>query len=385
MNSSPQTDAPWPASKMSMIVAVVLCAMISGLTIQHQHVRAPDPAVSSAIRPPESRSCIDCHEIASDFESVPHAQTLHSSEHADDRQRFAGREFKSADGAVTFRFFEEGDSLWCESDAYPQPVSVNWLLGSGQHAITPVSTWENASGETELLELAVSWYPERGLDLTLGQSPESLRDSIGIDRLGKRSSHGETLECLGCHSTWLPLDEGRIRFHEVDPGVTCYRCHTGAAEHLAYDGEAMPPGFSWADLTPLESVNRCGNCHRRADQMTAKELTVDNQLLIRFASAAIVQSDCFLKQTATSDDRNQRLDCLTCHDPHRPASTDPVFYNDQCRTCHDGASRMESMCPDMTSDSNCLPCHMPKIEIHTNLSFTDHWIRVRSIDSVKPQ
>lgn len=361
-------------------VALSLVVLAGVLVIQHQNDPVPGPAVSSVVRPPESKSCVDCHELASHFESVPHAQTLHSSSDADFRERFAGQEFQTEDGELMFRFSQENDTLWCESNSFPQPVAISWLLGSGHHAITPVSTWENASGETELLELAVSWYPDRGLGLTLGQSPDSIWNAIGIDRLGKRSSHGETLECLGCHSTWLPLDDGRIRLQEVDPGVTCYRCHTGTAEHLASDGEATPPGFSWTDLTPLESVNRCGNCHRRADQMTAEELTVDNQLLIRFASASLVQSECFLRQAVTSDDRSLRLDCLTCHDPHRPASTDSVFYSDRCRTCHDGASQKESTCPEMTRDSNCLPCHMPKVEIHPNLSFTDHWIRIRELD-----
>lgn len=376
MNCSLQSDTGRSRTVAFSTIVGILCAIAGGLVIQHRQLPAPGPAVSSDVRPPNSRSCVDCHEIANDFESVPHAQTLRRAMFTDVRGRFIDQKFETNDGAESFRFYEEKKQLWFEADSYPRPLPVNWLLGSGHHAITPVSTWENAAGETELLELAVSWYPDRGLGLTLGQSPEGIRDAVGIDRLGKRLSHGETLECFGCHSVWLPVDEGRIRFHDVDPGVTCNRCHTGSAKHFASEGEATPPGFSWAELTPLESINRCGSCHRRADQMTAEELTVDNQLLIRFASAAIVQSSCFLNQSPAVDGNEQRLDCLTCHDPHRPASTDPTFYSDQCRKCHDFADS-PTACPDLTPTSNCLPCHMPKIEIHPYLSFTDHWIRIR--------
>ncbi len=363
---------------MLTVVLLVACAMMAGLSLQHQSKPAPGPAVVSRTRPPQTKSCVECHEIAQQFNFVPHAQTLHSSTAAKLKNQFIGQSFKPEDGASTYSFFEAGDgTLFCQNDSYPQPVSVSWLLGSGRHAITPVSTWTNSAGQTELLELAVSWYPDRGLGLTLGQSAETLRSAVGIDRLGNRLSHGESLECFGCHTTWLPLEDGRIRFRELDPGVTCYRCHTGAAQHIETDGEATPPGFSWSELTPLESVNRCGNCHRRADQMTPEELTVDNQLLVRFASAAIVQSSCFLQQSTAFDGGNERLDCLNCHDPHLPASTDPVFYSDQCRKCHDVARSSASTCPDLTRVSNCLPCHMPKVEIHPSLSFTDHWIRTR--------
>ena len=164
MNLSLQSNAGRPAS--TALLVVVLCAMICGLTIQHQGARAPGPAVSNAVRPPKSKSCIDCHELASDFGSVPHAQTLHSSESAEVRSRFAGKSFEIEDGSAAFRFFENEKTLWYESDAYPSPIPVQWLLGSGHHAVTPVSTWENESGKTELLELAVSWYPDRGLGLT---------------------------------------------------------------------------------------------------------------------------------------------------------------------------------------------------------------------------
>ena len=132
-------------------------------------------------------------------------------------------------------------------------------------------------------------------------------------------------------------------------------------------------------MTPLESVNRCGECHRRADHLTPDELTPDNQLLIRFASVGLVQSACFLKQSTLSADQlpqgtRPRFDCVTCHDPHRPAESDSAFYVARCAACHNTAA---TKCSQQPSDSNCLPCHMPKVEVQPPLRFTDHWIRIR--------
>ncbi len=217
MNSSLYSATRRPTVVVLTTVAVFACAMMA---VQHQRKQTPGPAVASRTRPPQIQSCVDCHDIAKQFDSVPHAQTLRSPGVSVLQKQFSGQSFKAGDRSSTYRFFEEDDgSLWCENDSYPQAVSVDWLLGSGRHAITPVSTWTNSAGQTELLELAVSWYPEQGLGLTLGQSAETLQDAIGIDRLGKRLSHGESLECLGCHSRLMKAAFGFTKSIQESPAT----------------------------------------------------------------------------------------------------------------------------------------------------------------------
>ena len=132
-----------------------------------------------------------------------------------------------------------------------------------------------------------------------------------------------------------------------------------------------------ADLPPLESINRCGECHRRSDQFTPDELTPQNKLLVRFAPVGLSLSACFKHQSAkkTADGTTMRLVCTTCHDPHREAERDPQHYVRQCRECHGPKPHQAPPCPTEPMTSNCLPCHMPQVEVQKHLRFTDHWIR----------
>lgn len=48
-----------------------------------------------------------------------------------------------------------------------------------------------------------------------------------------------------------------------------------------------------------------------------------------------------------------------------------------CGKCHAGTPETAGHCASPMTDANCLPCHMPKVPMNDELSFTDHWIRVR--------
>jgi hypothetical protein len=183
----------------------------------------------------------------------------------------------------------------------------------------------------------------------------------------------EALRCFACHCSYVPVEKGRIDFDRLITGVNCTRCHEGAAQHLAAEGSA-PAGVAWKSLSALDSINRCGECHRRGDEFTSDELTPDNKLLLRFAPVGLSQSPCFQAQGASP---GERMDCLTCHNPHRPAATDPAFYAQRCLQCHQPEAAGHVSCPIAPQGNDCLRCHMPKVSVSEGLSFTDHWIRVR--------
>lgn len=174
--------------------------------------------------------------------------------------------------------------------------------------------------------------------------------------------------------------------------LDCSRCHPGAAKHAASAGE-LPLAVDWDRLSPLESINRCGECHRRVDEFTPDELTPSHTHLVRFAPVGLALSPCFQVSNAPEqEDRFPRFDCLSCHDPHTPTRTDPGFFNARCRECHTEPAKPETSafdglaashrslaapCSARPADASCIDCHMPKSEIVPGLSFTDHWIRVR--------
>ena len=88
-----------------------------------------------------------------------------------------------------------------------------------------------------------------------------------------------------------------------------------------------------------------------------------------------------------------KLGCVTCHDPHRNAVTLPSYYESKCRSCHSGAARPRGAqawseptsapetsgpvaCP-VNPTKGCIACHMPSVkDVVPHSSFTDHFIRV---------
>jgi len=291
-------------------------------------------------------------------------------------QPLDGKTFTDPETHDTYQFDALDGYVWLKSDRPSSPIRVDWLFGSGHHAMTPVTVVSEPDGDHLALQQVMSWYPDDSIGWTLGMNPHD-RENRGIYALANPHTAQESRSCFLCHTTWLPENQDQLVLEAAIPNVTCTRCHPQAEQHIQHPDHGSIE--RWAELSALESVNRCGECHRRADHFTADELVTSNLLLVRFASASLVQSACFTKQS-----EEQRLDCMTCHDPHQPASTEPAFYNQQCLQCHSSVS--QAHCRAANSNDQCIRCHMPKVEVHDGLSFTDHWIRVREAsagDAVK--
>jgi hypothetical protein len=325
------------------------------------------PLNSARTTPVSEQKCVVCHEDqVARFEQAPHHNTLLAGNDPRVSGMLDGTSFADEKSGARFRYRQhDDDSVWLESNRRTKPLRVDWLFGSGHHAATPVTVVENPGGGSCVLQHVMSWYPGNTIGWTLGQT-EQQRELPGINSVAQPHTAQESRECFMCHTTWLPEQEDRLDLAHAVPNVTCTRCHTQAEQHVAHaeNGNIL----RWSELTPLESVNRCGQCHRRADHFTPDELVTSNQLLVRFASASLVQASCFSNQSPES-----RFDCMTCHDPHEPASSNPIFYNQRCSACH----QTYAPCSFASTSDKCISCHMPKIEVHEGLSFTDHWIRVR--------
>ncbi|MDG2131658.1 MAG: multiheme c-type cytochrome [Fuerstiella sp.] len=346
-------------------VTVVFALMI----VPRSAVQLPDhvfPLNSAGIAPVSEEKCFSCHEDhVVRFEEAPHHNTLLPGDDPLVTELLNGKTFTDADSGAEFRYARRDKSVWLESSRRSRPLRVDWLFGSGHHARTPVTVVENPGGGTSVLQHVMSWYPDDAIGWTLGLTEEQ-RDRPGIEGVAQPHTAQESRSCLMCHTTWLPETEDRLDLARTLPNVSCTRCHTQAEAHVTHaeNGNIQ----DWSALTPLESVNRCGECHRRADHFTADELSTSNELLVRFASASLVQTSCFVNQLPET-----RFDCMTCHDPHERASANPVFYDQRCIVCH----QSNAVCSFSETTDECISCHMPKIEIHEGLKFTDHWIRIR--------
>jgi len=363
---------------------------------------SPSTLVSTSIRV-RPEACYECHsEIAQSYAAAPHNKTLRRGDDPDVIAAMAGK-------SVILNGFEQGfverdGRLWGTHSHMPIDRRVDWVFGSGHHAMTPVTLDVDPDGHPRLAQFNASVLADGELGATpgLGVAVGRLDPKTSIADLppnhGITSDPAETRRCFGCHVSALPQINGRVDLEGAVPSIDCNRCHPGATAH-AQSGGIDRLTLDWADLTPLESINRCGECHRRADEFTPDELGPDVLHLVRFSPVGMAMSSCFAKsqdpEMAPGDPRFARFDCVTCHDPHAPASTDAAHYNKTCFLCHrfgDSENhspqlqqksslddqRMTGGCTAATADSSCITCHMPKKESGEGLFFTDHWIRVQA-------
>ena len=353
---------------------VALCLVASGFVLFRQGEsikRAERGLITSHIT-----SCSECHAAQAElFHEVPHAQTLRRADLASEWGHFTKQPARIGAPIVEFRYREQGGRLLCKGERTSSEVAVDWIFGSGHHGQTAVSIRENDRGEVLVLEHHATWYATHGLDRTIGRPFDLGKDKNDV---GELIDSETTRRCFGCHTTALPERDGRLDLDHLVSGVLCARCHLGADQHAKdmKSGHASATEFdNRRQLSPFQSVARCGECHRMPTSFSPKELSHQNASLPRFAPVGLLMSKCF--QLQHTQPQITRMDCTTCHDPHRPTKTDPNHYNHTCLECHRGDATSLSHCPNQSLESNCVNCHMPKVSIDAPAKFTDHWIRVR--------
>jgi hypothetical protein len=265
-------------------------------------------------------------------------------------------------------------------------TGAQYSTTNGQQSASAALTWvfgDRQFGDTFLyqqngiyFESRVSYYRAlNGLDLTTGRT--RFQPSRIDTALGRRMSPDEPPLCFGCHSTASSTDS---QFHpeRLIPGVTCEACHGPGAQHVAqmsleHDAGTSTLIFNPARLSPADSVDFCGACHRTSADVSLNP--VSGIFVLRFPAYRLEQSRCW-------GDGDARLTCTACHDAHKPRVQDAAFYDKVCLSCHSPASgatkdRAHAIGACKVSNHECVSCHMPKYTIpsmHTD--FTDHKIAV---------
>ncbi len=307
--------------------------------------------------PAGAAPCESCHPL----ESKAHAQTRMASAMLPALQSAFAQNIEKlalheAGGGYQFVYKKNASNLivisFRGSDA--AEGTIDWVLGSGAQGQTPIVR----SGST-FLESRVSFFPKlERYGITVGQN--AAPSGNAILSLGRPKTPSELSQCLGCHSTVLDSS-----FTKIVPGVQCEKCHPGAASHAA--GKGMP--FNPGKLTAGEQVRFCGNCHRVSPPVDDTQL--EN---IRFQPLRLMKSRCF---------GSGKLACTTCHPAHQDARRNAAaFYNAKCLACHLSSTHAGST-PHVNASAHadCIGCHMPQVQLHPALRFTDHFIRVvRSTD-----
>lgn len=250
-------------------------------------------------------------------------------------------------------------------------VAIDYVIGSGNHS----KTYAHRAPSGKLIELPVSWYSDEGGHFAM---------SPGYDRPRHSDFQREIPDsCLFCHNGY-PGPAGLAH------GIDCARCHGDAAAHASGKGPVVNP----AKLPAARQSEVCLQCHLESASRTIPdairhygrapfsyrpgEPLADFQIYFDRAQPAdasgftVNHSAYGLGQSKCAKQSQGRLTCVTCHDPHAPASGPAAAarYDAACGNCHSAPHPQRAT-------TNCSGCHMPKrrAEDAVHVVMTDHRIR----------
>ena len=293
----------------------------SSLAYRDDHPLAPEPApyVGAA-------RCAKCHR--SEFDSQQ------KSRHG--RTFLRGKQTVTipfprqpvpdpSDPKVIHSFATTDDHVEIQSKIEDRVVRmvVDYAFGSGDRGLTPVGHDER----NRYFENRLSYYSStRGWDVTSGQIEKPDQSAL---YQGSFLTPDIVWRCILCHHTNPTSIVNQTGPENADPAIGCERCHGPGGNHLlAVEHSSTPKDLAIARpaVTMGEPIIKlCGQCHdpRKVDF----ELTPDLPASVRFQATTLSWSLC----TIASIDK---LDCVTCHNPHRDAETSPAHYNSICLQCH---------------------------------------------------
>ena len=115
----------------------------------------------------------------------------------------------------------------------------------------------------------------------------------------------------------------------ADRAIGCEKCHGPGGNHLLAVAARFPDlAIARPSLASGARVVRiCAQCH----SPRGKPVEPDDPTSVRFQGTTLTWSRCYTES-------NDKLDCVTCHDPHRDASTSTAHYEAKCLSCHAGGT-----------------------------------------------
>jgi hypothetical protein len=282
-----------------------------------------------------------------------------------------GAKFKI--GPYSYDIYRKGDQeIYSVTDGigtFSSPLI--WAFGSGSRGQSYLFRHHE-----KLYEARISFFHGLGFNIT-PDHPQTPPDSLEL-AIGRAIPEDEEVKCFSCH-TIASTVSGHFNPSQLMPGISCEGCHGPGASHvaLANSGAEFPALiYNPARLTPAQSVDFCGACHRTWWDVSR----LSGVMTIRFPAFRLEKSKCW-------GNGDKRLTCAACHNPHQPLQRDPVAYDVKCLACHNigpvGSRTVASSqgggsgpsCPIATS--KCVSCHLPKYEVPSmRTTFTDHKIQI---------
>jgi tetratricopeptide (TPR) repeat protein len=353
------------------------------LSYRKSHPLEPEPAPYVG----EAR-CASCHaEIFQDQHHSRHARTFFRKDRLPPVPFPEKPVSDPSNPRVAHAFQKSADSVEVRTgiDGQVFRTIVDYAFGSGDRGLTLVG--HDPDGQS--IECRLSFYPDpvgwdvtSGQSLALGQPPASYR--------GRTLSVDQLRNCVECHVTNPRSILTGSGPESSDRAIGCERCHGPGRHHVkvvSSQGFSSYPDVDLAIARPALAsgaaiIGLCAQCH--SPRRNSDALEAESPSAIRFQATTLTRSRCYIES-------GMKLDCVTCHNPHRDAETSLRWYESRCQQCHSPAGKTAKRSGATASGSvegrstscpvqparDCIACHMPKRETtiaHT--PFTDHFIRV---------
>ncbi len=195
-------------------------------------------------------------------------------------------------------------------------------------------------------------------------------------------------DCFECHSSNMRnelnastagITETLVK-NSIVFGIDCERCHGPAANHVNYHVE-YPETKTAKYIVGISSLNQqqkldmCALCHSGNDKLKIESRfkfrpgdTLSNFFMPGQKKEGASDFDVHGNQYRLMSESKcflaaGKMNCSTCHDPHKNAGNDLSFYSQKCMGCHTEANH--NFCPLADSlgpsiKENCIDCHMPR-------------------------
>ena len=311
----------------------------------------------------EVRTCAGCHPAQA--KPQPATSMAHALELVSECRILREKPLMTfVEGKYSYRIERKGEqSIYSISDGQEvRSFPIGWAFGQGLAGQTYVFEKDG-----EFYQSRVSYYSELdGLDLTLGAA--NMKPSTMEEALGIRMAPQERPQCFGCHAT-NSVEAKKLVTSKMIAGLQCERCHGPSENHLRglQQGDAKLAAMPKLSSFSTEQTSTfCGQCHRTWEEIAGSgKLGIIN---VRFQPYRLTNSKCY-------DTEDARISCTACHNPHQEIDRTEGHYDSKCQACHGGGKATAVACK--VSKSNCVTCHMPKVEIPgSHHQFFDHEIRI---------
>ena len=274
-----------------------------------------------------------------------------------------------------------------------EELKIDYVMGSGNHARSYLHRTERGM----LFELPLGWYPDKGGEWEMVP---------GSDTERPQTRRFISYKCMFCHNGYPSVPAENVSpgsdpvfLGELPEGIDCQRCHGPGGEHVRTGGRTgiVNP----AKLSPERRMEVCMQCHLETTSGRIPAMLqrfdrgsfsyIPGQPLVDFAISfdhargtghdgkfeavssvyRLRQSRCFLESAG-------KLECATCHDPHRIPRGDEAVrqYSSVCLQCHSSTHPAGVT----VSSADCISCHMPRrrADDAPHVIMTDHLIQRRA-------